>query len=483
MAGEKPAHRFPMTVRRNLITEKVSQTKRLEPKPKTEREWMLVAADADANRFNLKCMSLLAFLSALSFLLEELGLFSVQPEIMLVSALTGLVLFSLPVVLYLIHDKLSGRSDSILEHAGFQYVIIGFAYAGTALFCVTLSFHTVLLLALPPLLAAQYHDRDRLFFWTLILTILLVPVSVYGSFFFGAVDRNLLKGMVSDETVMQPLDRLALATPKRMLELFLHYVIPRLFGVIAIVLLADGVVRRNKKMLDRQEALSRRVQEDMEHITEMQSNVINALATIIENRDTGTGEHVIRTKHYVRMVAQALSKEEDFCDSLSPEEIEWIAAAAPLHDVGKITVSDTILLKPAKLTQEEFESIKTHTTKGKEMIRKVFCDLDDEKFLKTAEDIAVGHHEKWDGSGYPRGLKGEEIPLSARIMAVADVFDALSSVRVYKDAIPPQMAIDVMMGESGTHFDPRIMRVVWKIRDEIIAYAQSPLAAAESQRS
>ena len=217
----------------------------------------------------------------------------------------------------------------------------------------------------------------------------------------------------------------------------------------------------------------------MEHITQMQSEVINALAAIIENRDEGTGEHVIRTRYYVKALAQAMYEDDAFRGLLTPDGIELYAAAAPLHDVGKITVSDVILLKPSRLTPEEFETIKTHTTKGREIIRKIFRNLDDESFLRTAEEIAMSHHEKWDGSGYPQGLKGEEIPLPARIMAVADVFDALVSVRVYKDAIPPQKAVEVMMQESGTHFDPEIMRVFRNISGEIIAYAERPLAPAK----
>ena len=449
--------------------------KKLNKEDLTEQELLLLEADADANRFNLKCMAVLAFFSALSYVLEMLGLFSLPERIIRFSATSGTLLFALPVLIYLIHDVWRKCDDRYIDQPGFKYMILAFAFVGIALLVVTLTHHAVLLLAVPPLLAAQYHDRKRLFFLTLIVTVLLVPIG----FFFGSLDRNLLKVILTDEDAADLSKRILIATPKRMKDLFSHYVVPRLFGVVAIVLLSDGIVRRKAKMLARQNELSGKVKEEMERITEMQSRVINALATIIESRDTDTGEHVIRTKHYVRMVAEALSGKEKYRDVLTPEEIDWIAAAAPLHDVGKITVSDVILLKPAKLTPEEFETIKTHTTKGRDMIRKVFRDLDDEKFLKTAEDIAVSHHEKWDGSGYPNGLKGEEIPLSARIMAVADVFDALSSVRVYKDAIPPQKAIDVMMEESGTHFDPDIMDTVWEIRNKIIAYAETPLDAAE----
>ena len=215
--------------------------------------------------------------------------------------------------------------------------------------------------------------------------------------------------------------------------------------------------------------------EEMQRRNEMQSRVIDALATIIETRDIGTGEHVARTKQYVRMIADELKKDEKYAGLLTEEELERIEAAAPLHDVGKISVSDTILLKPAKLTEEEFDRMKEHTVSGGNVIRNIFADMEDSKFLRTAEEIAVSHHEKWDGSGYPQGLAGEDIPLSARIMAVADVYDALVSVRVYKPAIEPADAFDTIMNESGTHFDPGIMRVVSGMRDRLIAAANSPL--------
>lgn len=436
---------------------------------------LYIAAEASANKFNLKCLTVLCFFVLLSELLNEVGVFSVNVTVMRSSAAVALILFFLPIGVFALRRRGAERRAGILRNMRFKYLIIVCTYLGTAIVCTTLSIHAVLLLAIPTLITAQYRDSRHLFMWTLIATIALVPVSVYGSFFFGLADRNFIKGALTDEEALVFANRVKIATSRRMLDIFTHYVLPRLFCVITIALLTGGITRRNGRMLAKQDELSAMVKEEMERRNEMQSRVIDALATLIENRDVGTGEHVIRTKRYVRMIADELKKDEKYASALTDAELERIEAAAPLHDVGKISVSDTILLKPSKLTAEEFDRMKEHTVSGGKVIKNIFSDMEDGDFLRTAEEIAVSHHEKWDGSGYPEGLAGEQIPLSARIMAVADVFDALVSVRVYKPAIEPEAAFDTIMAESGTHFDPDVMRAVAAIRDRLIEAARSPL--------
>ena len=213
-------------------------------------------------------------------------------------------------------------------------------------------------------------------------------------------------------------------------------------------------------MLTRQAVLAAKVRTEMESRNATQSHVIEDLAAMIESRDTGNDEHVGRTKKYVGRLTRAMQNDPAFRDEITDHLIDEIENAAPLHDVGKIAISDTILLKPGKLTKEEFEIVKTHTTKGSEMIRRIFSNLDDPHFLEIAEEIALSHHEKWNGTGYPEGLSGTDIPLPARIMAVADVYDALISERVYKKAMDPKDALQVLYSESGEHFDPDIIRIL-----------------------
>lgn len=332
---------------------------------------------------------------------------------------------------------------------------------------MTLTFHAILLMVLPGIFAAQYADQKRLLKWVLLGSLLLVPLGVYGGFFFGVVDLNLFSGLVGKE--MLPLEeRLAACPPGRYLSLFFHYVMPRYLALFIIEILLFGIGRRNAEMMAKQMELTEKAGAEMKKRNDLQTMVIEKLSSLIESRDENTGEHVIRTRNYVGFLAREMQKDDAFRDQPSDEMIDEIENAAPLHDIGKIAISDTILLKPGKLTAEEFEAIKPHTTKGGAMIRNLFSNLEDAMFLRLAEEMSVYHHEWWDGTGYPEGLKGREIPLAARIMAVADVYDALVSDRVYKKAMPREQALETIYGESGTHFDPDIIRILRRIeaRDE-----------------
>lgn len=192
---------------------------------------------------------------------------------------------------------------------------------------------------------------------------------------------------------------------------------------------------------------------------EMQEHIISGLASLIESRDMETGQHVARTSFYVKTLAEDARNDNVYSEILTDEYISSLTALAPLHDVGKIVVSDQILRKPGKLTKEEFEIMKRHTSEGGVVIRKILEGVTDEDYLNFASDIATYHHERWDGSGYPKGLKEDEIPLSARIMAIADVFDALVSERCYKQKMPFEEAINIIKEESGSHFDPQLVEV------------------------
>jgi putative two-component system response regulator len=182
---------------------------------------------------------------------------------------------------------------------------------------------------------------------------------------------------------------------------------------------------------------------------------IHALARLAETRDHETGNHLRRTQAYVRILANKLKSHARFADFLTERTIAALAKSAPLHDIGKVGIPDYILLKPGKLTPDEWEIMKTHARLGSDAIEQAERDSEQPvEFLILAKEIAHWHHERWDGSGYPDGLAGEAIPISARIMAVADVFDALVSDRVYKSAMPLQQARDIMEQEAGKHFDP-----------------------------
>ena len=217
------------------------------------------------------------------------------------------------------------------------------------------------------------------------------------------------------------------------------------------------------------------VEQQKEIISKLQNGLILVLADMVESRDKCTGDHVRKTAAYADVIMRQLKKEGVYTDHLTDRFMEDVVNSAPLHDVGKIHVPDSVLNKPGRLTDEEFDQIKQHTTSGSEIISRAIDMVSegDEGFLKEAKNLALYHHEKWNGLGYPQGLKGEEIPLSARVMAVADVFDALVSRRSYKEGLSMEQAMDIIHQGSGAHFDPRIVKAFEDARDEVEQIMQS----------
>ncbi len=202
-------------------------------------------------------------------------------------------------------------------------------------------------------------------------------------------------------------------------------------------------------------------------IERIQHQVLYSFANMIEMRDDMTGQHVKRTTEYVRVLVDELLARGMYADELNEENAARMVSAAALHDIGKIAISDIILQKPARLTDDEFEIIKTHSEIGSKMIDEILMEVGNNDYLSEAKRMAMFHHEKWDGNGYPSGLKGEEIPISARIMAVADVFDALISKRQYKDAFSLDEAYEIIEDSKGSHFDPDIAQVFIELRPQV----------------
>jgi HD-GYP domain-containing protein (c-di-GMP phosphodiesterase class II) len=209
------------------------------------------------------------------------------------------------------------------------------------------------------------------------------------------------------------------------------------------------------------------IEEQTAKMLMMERNIVLAMANMVESRDKNTGEHIKRTSSYVRFIADQMYLDKQYPDILTDDYRKNVILAAPLHDVGKIKISDAILNKPGKLNDEEFNEMKTHTIEGKKIIDMALEGITGNTYLEVARDMAAYHHEKWDGSGYMEGLKGQQIPLSARIMAVADVFDALVSKRSYKEPFSYQTAIDIIVKESGTHFDPEVIKAFLKVQDKV----------------
>lgn len=195
--------------------------------------------------------------------------------------------------------------------------------------------------------------------------------------------------------------------------------------------------------------------------------MIMGFATLVENKDGSTGGHIKRTTAYVQLLVEELRRRGYYKNELTKDYVNNLCLAAPMHDIGKIAIPDAVLQKPGKLTDEEFKQMKTHTIKGGKIIKETFGHLRDHSYTQMAYQVATYHHEKWDGTGYPKGLEGEEIPLCARIMAVADVFDAVSKKRCYRDAMPLDKCFEIIVEGSGKAFDPVIAETFIEIREQV----------------
>jgi len=202
-------------------------------------------------------------------------------------------------------------------------------------------------------------------------------------------------------------------------------------------------------------------------LTHYHDEMVMGFATLVENKDGSTGGHIKRTTMYVRLLAEELRKRGHYKKIITKDYMRNLCMAAPMHDIGKISVPDAVLQKPGKLTDEEFEIIKIHATSGGKIIKDTFGHLGNEQYAQMAYEVARFHHEKWNGRGYPDGLKEDEIPLCARIMAIADVFDAVSEKRCYRDAMPLDKCFDIIKEGSGRDFDPMLVEIFLDIRDKV----------------
>ena len=228
-------------------------------------------------------------------------------------------------------------------------------------------------------------------------------------------------------------------------------VLARVGAHLALRRASRELARRNRTL---EEAVSERTRE----LTIAQDVTIHALTALVESRDQETGGHILRTQHYVRALALQMRSDSRYLRLLDDHVVELMCKSSPLHDIGKVAIPDAILLKPAKLTQEEFEVMKTHASIGRDALISAAGDpAKITEFLRYAIEIAGGHHERWDGSGYPQGLKGEAIPLSARLMALADVYDALRCARIYKPAMSHARAREIIIEGRGRQFDPSVV--------------------------
>jgi putative two-component system response regulator len=223
---------------------------------------------------------------------------------------------------------------------------------------------------------------------------------------------------------------------------------------------APVLLNRIKTHLD----IDKIIRERTAQLNRLQNSIVAVLANLVENRDKGTGGHIERTSAYIKILIDEMIKRCIYIDEISSWDVDKIISSARMHDLGKISITDIIVNKPGKLTENEYEIMKTHALEGERIIDEIISQTGEGEFLRNARLFAGCHHERWDGKGYPHGLKGEEIPLQGRIMAIVDVYDALVSERSYKKAFTDEEAVKIIMDNAGTHYDPKIAAVFYQSR-------------------
>jgi putative two-component system response regulator len=228
---------------------------------------------------------------------------------------------------------------------------------------------------------------------------------------------------------------------------------------------APVLLNRIKTHLD----IDQLIRERTAHVSRLQNSMVSVLANIVENRDKETGGHIERTSAYIKILLEEMTNRGVYIEEISTWDTEKIISSARMHDLGKISITDIIMNKPGKLSEEEYEIMKTHAEAGERIIDEIISRTGEGEFLRNARLFAGCHHERWDGTGYPHGLKGEEIPLQGRIMAIVDVYDALVSERPYKEAYSDEEAVNMIMEKAGSHYDPKIAEVFFESRDHFKA--------------
>ncbi|MDR2546396.1 MAG: response regulator [Lachnospiraceae bacterium] len=238
----------------------------------------------------------------------------------------------------------------------------------------------------------------------------------------------------------------------------------------------DQMIRERTEYLEKQKE---ELEEQAEQLVCVQTGLVQTFADVVESRDPCTGGHIERTAAYMDILIKAMLEREIYAEEIRGWNIDSVTSSARLHDVGKITISNNILNKPERLTEEEFDIIKTHTKAGAQIINGAMKQASGAEVLCNARLIAAHHHERWDGSGYPNGLAGEDIPLQGRLMAIVDVYDALVSERPYKKPFPHDIAMSIIVNDSGRHFDPNIVTVFKEVSEQVdelrLAFSQQKM--------
>lgn len=388
-----------------------------------------------ANRVVAKIMMYTFYILTVVCIFNQLGIFILDKKMMHIGYLCGAVCLLTPTLLLSIYGA-DNKIFSIVFIALGGLLIIDLA--------LTVTYHVIIMYVYPIALAALYF-RKRLMFFATMITSMAIAGGETGAFLLNPYhDKNFTS----------------------LKSVALYDVLPKEMCLVAIAILYFLLTDRTSFML-------KSLNMDAKKMKDQHDDMVMGFATLVEGRDNSTGSHIRRTSKYVELILHALKAKGIYTEFIDDDFIDNMVKAAPLHDIGKISTPDAILQKPGKLTAEEFEIMKEHSTKGREMISQLLSNSENEAYRKMAENVAGFHHEKWNGKGYPLGLADYQIPLSARIMAVADVFDAVSQNRCYRVAMPLEKCFQIIEEGRGTDFDPEIVEVFMEYKDEVIKIHQT----------
>lgn len=397
--------------------------------------------EKQANRIVAKVMLTTFFIFTMVYVLNILGVFVISDVVMTVAYIGSGILLLLPTLLTYVMKS---------EKAYIKYINVISAALFVMLISVTLTYHVVVIYVYPIAIASLYFSK-RLNVFATGITVVGVSVGQILAFYLDTPKDDNFSDLY---------------------EVIVWGIIPRGMVLIAIAVIFTMLCTRTVALLTK-------LVDAVEGMSKYHNEMVMGFATLVENKDGSTGGHIKRTSLYVKLLAEELKRRGLYEDTLTDAYMKNLCKAAPMHDIGKIAVPDSILQKPGKLTEEEFETMKQHSVRGGEIIRETFGNLEDKAYTQMAYEVARHHHEKWNGKGYPDGLKRKEIPLAARIMAIADVFDAISEKRCYRDAMPMDKCFDIILEGSGQDFEPILVEVFLDIREEVENVHNEAIASTE----
>ena len=383
-------------------------------------------------------------------ILNEVGIFEVD-------RLLVRVCFGVSLLMFLLMQLVVRRGNWIV-HPGAKYAIMAMVLLLVLTVTVLLNVHAVLAFVLPLLLATQYRSH-RVSLMALIGAVVCCGAAPILSYLLNTWSLNFLTGYMETfcRVTVATTPGNSITTASALGQITLYWSMPQMLALGAFGLILYSATKSNIDSVNNQiqvADLSRSLSQQLESITSMQEKVLYAMSDIIESRDLETGGHVRRTSEIVRLLMDAMRRCPE--NGITDTFYNNVVKSAPMHDLGKIAVPDAILRKPGRLTPAEYDIVKLHPLKSVEIIDHALTGIEDEELLKTAKNIAKYHHERMDGAGYPEGLRGGDIPLEARIMAIADVYDALVNERCYKAPMAFDEAFEAIEAGMGTQFDPAL---------------------------